>query len=67
MEKEFEKCITDFIVSRCLTAFIEDNDYQRLQSDECSKEEVLDTALIMGYKKGAADMLNIFLKCSQNV
>lgn len=59
MDKELEKCIIDFIVTRCSAAFQESQDYINLQSEECSKEELLDSALIIGYKKGASDMLNI--------
>lgn len=57
MEKELEKCIIEFIVSRCAVALQESEEYIKLQSDECSKEEVLDSALMIGYKKGASDTL----------
>lgn len=62
MEKELEKYITEFIVARCSTAFLENEDYLKIQSDDCTKEEILDTALILGYKKGISDMLKMVLR-----
>lgn len=59
MEKELEKCITDFIVSRCASAFQESEEFKNLQSNECSPEELLDSALMIGYKKGASDAINL--------
>lgn len=59
MEKDLEKCMIEFIVSRCSTALQESDEYIKLQAEECSKEELMDSALIIGYKKGASDMLSI--------
>lgn len=59
MERELELSLIEFIVTRCATALHESEDYTKLQSDDCTKEELLDSALILGYKKGALDMLNL--------
>lgn len=67
MEKEFEKNLMEFIILRCSDALKNSDEYLKLQSEECDRDELLDIALTTGYKKGASDMLKIVIRCSQNL
>lgn len=67
MENDFNKCLDEFIVSRCAIALMESEECEKMQSGECSQEEILDTALIIGYKKGASDIIKVLLNCSQKL
>jgi len=67
MENEFSKNLEEFIVARCVFALKNSKDYKKIQSSNCSQEELLDTALMIGYRQGADDVIKVLLNCSHNM
>jgi len=62
MEKDFE----DFIVTRCETALLNNQNYLEHEHGDFAPEEVQDIAQIICYKQGFKDAMNV-LKCSQTM
>ncbi|PXV93236.1 hypothetical protein C8E03_1022 [Lachnotalea glycerini] len=59
-DEEFKNRLGEFVVSRCSDAVIESEEYEKLQSENCDKDELLDIALLTGYKKGVYDVIKMF-------